>query len=161
MSEENLWMPTESEWYSAVLKESHPKKGYIVAELQNGECVWIREMVITFGGPGKHYYCLPTDGTTEMSVRIERQNHSTLPYKAIEAQIAADTNAPECREDVTVERWTYKCGGVRRACGCGLFAWFQSRHSGAAFQEGDTIQVDVSFSQRRGDFIGTVVEEEF
>jgi hypothetical protein len=101
-----------------------------------------------------------------MSVRIERQTEHTFPYRAIEAQIQADTAAPVIREEVTVERWTrlpsgqYKCGGVRRACGCGLFARFNFGHAGEALQPGDTILVDVQFSEQRGDFIGTVVTEE-
>jgi hypothetical protein len=162
---DELWIPSRTDFYPAILRRTFPERGFVVAELSNGESVWVNERALTFGGPGKHCYCLPLG--TEMSVRIERQTDHTFPYRAIEAQIAADTNEPVSREEVTVERWTrlpsgqYKCGGVRRSCGCGLFARFNSGHVGEALQPGDTILVDVAFSEERGDFMGTVVEEEF
>jgi hypothetical protein len=152
---ENNFKPDSCDWYSATLRDVYPSRGYIVAQLDNGELVWVREMALTFK---QHYYCLPLG--TEMSVRIAKQDHPAYSYKAIEAQIQADVNAPATHEEVVITHWTYKFGGVKRSCGCGLFARFNSRHDGTAFQVGETILVDVHFSEERGDFIGTVVTEE-
>jgi hypothetical protein len=157
MMSDETFNPSPDEWYSATLYETFPRKGYIVAQLSNGELVFVSEKVLTFGGPGKHCYCLPL-GTT-MSVRIEPQSGSKYPYKAAEAQIEADVKAPTIREEVTITSWRQKFGGARRSCGCGLFIWFNSRHDEADFQPGDTITVDVSFSNKRGDFLGNVVLE--
>jgi hypothetical protein len=156
MSEE-LWIPKPEDWYEAVLTMTAPNKGFIVGQLSNDESVWIHAKDITYGGTGKHHYCLPCDGSVAMSLRIERQEHSAFPYRAIECQIFADLKVTS-REEGTVVYWRESYGSVRRPCGCTVFAR-QGKHDGGYFPVGAPIVIDVAFSEVRGDFVGEVVSD--
>lgn len=141
--------PKPEEWWNAVLTHVNTEKKTLTATLTTGERVWTHERDVTFC-PHGHYLCLPCDGSTQMSVRIERQNHRLYPFRALEAQIAVDEFEP-LRERGVILNWLGNVGSIRRPCKCGIFA--KSGSETIHLDGGDEVEFDVEWSDFKQKFI--------
>src|SRR5258706_11260793 len=148
--------PKPAEWFAATLTHVNRENKTLTATLSNNERVWVYEREVKFS-PGGHYFCLPTDGSIEFSVRIERQNHHLYPYRALEAQITSDDFEP-VRERGFVQDWRGNCGGIRRICKCAIFAPPNGSVNARSFFPGDEVEFDVDYSEIKKMYVAKNVE---
>ncbi len=148
--------PQPDEWFAATLTHVNRENKTLTATLSNGERVWIYEREITFS-PGGHYFCLPTDGSVEISVRIEKQQHRLYPYRALEVSFSVDDFEP-VRERGFVQDWRGNCGGIRRICKCAIFAPPNGSVNARPFFPGDEVEFDVDYSEIKKTYVAKNVE---